>query len=427
MAYLNKIKILDQNGQVSGDSPFGFGIGMLREDGSGNIVYPGEGNQPITLLQKTTDGTSEYYTLVVPDGEGYTALTEYIDNRDTFLKKVEYIDGNIRFTFRLSSEDTDYIDNSDADKENVQIIDIPVKDFPIEADNIYFTEDLKLTTPFGYYQPGANGYVNTKTATDKLSVQEFFKSALQREDKDPQITGPSAKFFQPTKNISAELGSTVTFNYEVAFDEGEYPYDTTTGVEVSTASIKLGNTQININNQLKGSHTIAKLGSDSLTLSTAIKHTAGNLASSNLGNKTTKQISEKEISATGITISSYREGFYFKADKSIRTPTVNSDYLRDNSTSKTNKGYTAGAQERTVPVGTQAIILACPADEKGVIKVLNTTVNADMTNSFTKSTVSVKDAAKENSKDYTVWMYTPAEPYATEATLKITLGVKEGD
>lgn len=424
VTYLNKIKVLDGSGEVSNTIPFNFGIGTLREE-NGNIVYTTPNNQTIILLQRAEDG---YYTLVMPSGENqgqinYISLADYVNSQEKFLKNVEYKSGVnvngipqpvLQFTFVLENQQE-------------KIINIPVKDLPIEADNIYFTEDLRLTTPFGYFQPGASGYVDTKTATNKLSVQEFFKNALQREDTDPAITNPSVKFVEPTKNISAELGSTVTFNYEVAFDEGEYPYDTTTGVEVSTASIKLGNTQINTNNQLKGSHTIAKLGSDSLTLSAAIKHTAGNLASSNLGNKTTKQISEKEISATGITISSYREGFYFKADKSIRTPTVNSDYLRDNSTSKTNKGYTAGAYERTVPVGTHAIILACPADEKGVIKVLNTTVNADMTNSFTKSTVSVKDATGDNAKDYTVWMYAPAESYATEATLKITLGVKEGD
>lgn len=420
--YLNKIKILDQSGQVSKDSPFGFGIGMLREDSEGNIVYTGEGNEPVILLKKAKDGTSEYYTLVVPDGNTYTALTDYIDNNEKFLKEVKYhpsvkigdiLQPALQFTFVVGA----------GESKTETVVNIPIKDLPIEADNIYFTEDLKLTTPFGYYEPGVNGYVNTETATKKLSVQEFFKSALQREDKNPNIVNPSAKFTKPTKSISAELGSKIDFDYEVVFDEGKYPYDTTTGVTVTTASIALGDAKINEGKKLEGSYTIEKLGSTSLTLSAEIGHTEGKLASSNLGNQTDKRISIGDpISVGGITISSYREGFYFRADKSTRTPTINSDYLRDNSTSKTNKGYTGGTWERTVPVGTQAIILACPADKIGITKVLNTTVNADMTNSFTKSTVSVKDAAKENSKNYTVWMYTPAEPYATEATLKITLG-----
>ena len=394
---------------------------MLREDDSGNIVYTGENNKNIILLQKTKTNTSEYYTLVVPDGDKYATLTEYIDNREKFLEKVEYkpsveVDDIsqpvLQFTFVVGS---------DKDKT---VVNIPIKDLPIEADNIYFTEDLKLTTPFGYYQPGDNGYVDTKTATKKLSVQQFFKDALSREDTDPKIINPSVRFVKPTKNILAELGSKITFDYEVTFDEGKYPYDTTTGVTISAASVKLGSTQINTNNGLEGSHSIAKMGNDSLTLSATIKHTNGNFASSNLENETTKRIQENEITATGITISSYREGFYFRTDKTTKTPTINSVYLRDNSTIKTNKGYSKGVQKRTIPIGTKVIVLAYPADQNGITKILNTTVNADMTNSFIRSddVVQINDAANGNPKDYKVWTYAPAEAYTTETSLEITLG-----
>ena len=38
----------------------------------------------------------------------------------------------------------------------------------------------------------------------------------------------------------------------------------------------------------------------------------------------------------------------------------------------------------TVPSGATAILIACPSSKTGVTKILNTTVNADMTSSFNK-------------------------------------------
>ena len=59
-------------------------------------------------------------------------------------------------------------------------------------------------------------------------------------------------------------------------------------------------------------------------------------------------------------------------------------------------------------------------------KVLNTTVNADMTESFIKQTVKVagadNDTSSKYAKDYNVWVYTPAEAYGSTAALTITLG-----
>ena len=56
-------------------------------------------------------------------------------------------------------------------------------------------------------------------------------------------------------------------------------------------------------------------------------------------------------------------------------------------------------------------------------KVINeTAMNADVTSTFTKSTVSVEGANGYSAKDYNVWVFEPAVAYGNAAVLKVTLG-----
>ena len=76
-----------------------------------------------------------------------------------------------------------------------------------------------------------------------------------------------------------------------------------------------------------------------------------------------------------------------------------------------------------VPVGAQRVAIACIATAKGVTKVINeTAMNADVTSTFTKSTVSVEGANGYAAKDYNVWVFEPAVAYGNAAVLKVTLG-----
>ena len=49
-------------------------------------------------------------------------------------------------------------------------------------------------------------------------------------------------------------------------------------------------------------------------------------------------------------------------------------------------------------------------------------MNADVTSTFTKSTVSVEGANGYAAKDYNVWAFEPAVAYGNAAVLKVTLG-----
>ena len=85
--------------------------------------------------------------------------------------------------------------------------------------------------------------------------------------------------------------------------------------------------------------------------------------------------------------------------------------------------YAAGTLTINVPVGAQRVAIACIATAKGVTKVINeTAMNADVTSTFTKSTVSVEGANGYAAKDYNVWVFEPAVAYGNAAVLKVTLG-----
>lgn len=90
---------------------------------------------------------------------------------------------------------------------------------------------------------------------------------------------------------------------------------------------------------------------------------------------------------------------------------------------KTGKAYAAGTLTINVPVGAQRVAIACIATAKGVTKVINeTAMNADVTSTFAKSTVSVEGANGYAAKDYNVWVFEPAVAYGNAAVLKVTLG-----
>ena len=72
---------------------------------------------------------------------------------------------------------------------------------------------------------------------------------------------------------------------------------------------------------------------------------------------------------------------------------------------------------------TQRVVIACIAGKTGVTKVINeTAMNADVTSTFTQSSVNVEGAEGYTAVAYNVWVFEPAVPYENAATLKVTLG-----
>ena len=130
-------------------------------------------------------------------------------------------------------------------------------------------------------------------------------------------------------------------------------------------------------------------------------------------------------------ISGYRMGRFYGTTSTLVTPeTVNSSTFRvktetNTNIAKNNSSTIVGSFSFTVKSGARCIIIAA-AGGRTLSKVLNTTVNADMTESFVKcpNLISIAGAdapSMDNAGDYSVWIYTPAEAYSSDANLTVTI------
>jgi hypothetical protein len=146
----------------------------------------------------------------------------------------------------------------------------------------------------------------------------------------------------------------------------------------------------------------------------------GKVAKDNLGADSSPVVAIAAGSKTKDTAAytPFRNVFY---GASTGKPALDSTAIR--ALGKTGKAYAAGTLTINVPVGAQRVAIACIATAKGVTKVINeTAMNADVTSTFTKSTVSVEGANGYAAKDYNVWVFEPAVAYGNAAVLKVTLG-----
>ena len=131
-------------------------------------------------------------------------------------------------------------------------------------------------------------------------------------------------------------------------------------------------------------------------------------------------------------ITGYREGFYFGTSETEIAPADLTSNIIRNLGTKSGGNYASGKKNVTIPVGAKTVIIACPSNKTGVTDVLNTTVNANMNESFgvggtpAKVTVGGNDATADSvgnfGREYNVWTFTPPEAYGTAASLTITLG-----
>ena len=193
---------------------------------------------------------------------------------------------------------------------------------------------------------------------------------------------------------------------------------TTEVANAETASLAAGS-----DNNGGAGFVIGDAGGDavaSLKYKATATHGAGVTAKDNLGADSSPVVAIAAGSKTKDTAAytPFRNVFY---GASTGKPALDSAAIR--ALGKTGKAYAAGTLTINVPVGAQRVAIACIATAKGVTKVINeTAMNADVTSTFTKSTVSVEGANGYAAKDYNVWVFEPAVAYGNAAVLKVTLG-----
>lgn len=319
------------------------------------------------------------------------------------------------------------------------------------ADNVIFDGDLVFTANIGVKTIGDSGS-GTISAKGK-TVTQVLKSILAQQKYPVTPTVPSATITL-TNSGAKECGTTITPAWKTTFNKGNYQYGPDTGIE-NNASVVYHETAADadkvdvaageLNNKegafaevtLSAGQTIkAKLKwSSPASEATPVTNT-GNDATVDQedceGVKVSKiaAVAENVVESTNA-ISGYRMGRFYGTTADLVTPeTINSATFRVNANtnaniSKNNSSTVVGSFSFTVKSGARCIVIAV-AGNRTLSKVLNTTVNADMTESFVKcpNLISIAGAdapAMTNAGDYSVWIYTPAEAYSSDANLTVTI------
>ena len=311
----------------------------------------------------------------------------------------------------------------------------------VDADKVILREDITLAggyTQVGNLTKSQNGTAtfSTKGKSVMDALTEIFSKRLQ-----PSITAqPSIGAFTLTGAGAVEAGTKVAAAaYSAAsLNAGSYQYGPATGVTATNWKVEritnAATTQVTTadaasltagsdNNGGTG-FIIGDAGGDnavsSLKYRVTATHGAGVTAKDNLGADSSPVVAIAAGSKTKDTAAytPFRNVFY---GASTGKPALDSSAIR--ALGKTGKAYAAGTLTINVPVGAQRVAIACIATAKGVTKVINeTAMNADVTSTFTKSTVSVEGANGYAAKDYNVWVFEPAVAYGNAAVLKVTLG-----
>lgn len=311
----------------------------------------------------------------------------------------------------------------------------------VDADKVILHENITLAggyTQVGNLTKSQNGTAtfSTKGKSVMDALTEIFSKRLQ-----PSITAqPSIGTFTLTGAGAVEAGTKVAAAaYSGAkLNAGSYQYGPATGVTATNWKVErltnAATTQVatadaasltaGSDNNGGAGFIIGDAGGDnavsSLKYRVTATHGAGVTAKDNLGADSSPVVAIAAGSKTKDTAAytPFRNVFYgTSADK----PALDSAAIR--ALGKTGKAYAAGTLTINVPVGAQRVAIACIATAKGVTKVINeTAMNADVTSTFTKSTVSVEGANGYAAKDYNVWVFEPAVAYGNAAVLKVTLG-----
>ena len=312
----------------------------------------------------------------------------------------------------------------------------------VDASKVMLRDDIILAgnyTQVGNITKSSNGTA-TLPAKGK-SVAAVLTDILSKR-LQPSITAqPSISGFNLSGAKAVEAGTSLASASLTAgsLNAGSYQYGPETGVVASNWVVQritdLGTEQIaSVDAASLSTQTDDNDGSgfiigdeggaanvvSSLKYKAIATHGAGVTANDNLGSASEPAVAisagTKEKNTNAYT--PFRNYFY---GASSSKPTIDSDYIRG--LTKSGKPYAAGSLTINVPAGTVRVAIACLADKPGVTKVVNeTAMNADVTSTFTQSTVNVEGAEGYTAKEYKVWVFEPALAYENAAVLKVTLG-----
>lgn len=311
----------------------------------------------------------------------------------------------------------------------------------VDADKVILRDNITMAgnyTQVGNKTKTQNG--TAEFATKGMSVAEVLTEIFSKR-LQPTITAqPSVGTFTLTGAGAVEAGTKVaSAAYSGAsLNAGSYTYGPATGVIATSWKVER---VTNAGSKQVATQEAAALteGTDdndgagfvigdedgenavaSLKYKVTATHGAGVVANDNLGSPSSPEVKIVAGTKTKETASytPYRNYFY---GSTAAKPDIDSAYIRG--LTKSGKAYAAGTITVNVKAGDVRVAIACIDGKKGVTKVINeSAMNADVTDTFVKSSVQVEGANGYAAKKYNVWVYEPAKAYENAAVLKVTLG-----
>lgn len=291
------------------------------------------------------------------------------------------------------------------------------------AENVYFDDDILVTTKIGTIQTLTNGQATLSAKGKNLMT---VLSSLMAERKNPSATLPSGSVEltnNSNKNYLVEIGSSVTPSWKTTFSTGSYTYGPATGSTATAATVTLS-TNANNKAEISAGAMNNKTGSlTAFTVADDTKHyvkvtygwtTGTSTPVDNFGDEytdTSKNLPIQAASGKSKTstyyIQGYRKAFHGSKTSPVELTSANIRQLTGNAASDSTLTV-------TVAEGAKQVIIAVPANRK-VTKVADEAAfGTDIFEKFGSETVSVGGAdATANSvgnyaTNYTVYTYNPS-------------------
>ena len=291
------------------------------------------------------------------------------------------------------------------------------------AENVYFDDDILVTTKIGTIQALTNGQATLSAKGKNLMT---VLSSLMAERKNPSATLPSGSVEltnNSNKNYLVEIGSSVTPSWKTTFSAGSYTYGPATGSTATAATVTLS-TNANNKAEISAGAMNNKTGSlTAFTVADDTKHyvkvtygwtTGTSTPVDNFGDEytdTSKNLPIQAASGKSKTstyyIQGYRKAFHGSKTSPVELTSANIRQLTGNAASDSTLTV-------TVAEGAKQVIIAVPANRK-VTKVADEAAfGTDIFEKFGSETVSVGGAdATANSvgnyaTNYTVYTYNPS-------------------
>lgn len=261
------------------------------------------------------------------------------------------------------------------------------------------------------------GFKTGDTISANTSLETIIKKLLMKQV-PPTYAQPTAGIANNSGTAagSYEYGTTITPKLKATFTKNDAG---------NLTSFQFKKNGSNIGSALTVSPAEYVDTAFTLTATTYYSATAsyaeGAVKKDNLGQDySTGHITAGSKNTSNYTFTPYRQGYFcgYTTDKN----TLTSNTIRGLQYKK-NGAYSATTVKITVKAGAQRVVLAAPAANKGMTKVLNeSALNADVTSTFTKSTINVQGANGYDAISYNIWTFIPDVPYGQNAILAVTFG-----